>query len=267
MTDATTSGPPVGEHAPFWVRVDRDVVQVAGPDAASYLGSQVSQDLRPLQVGQSAWTFLLQPTGKVDVLARVTRTDDDTFVLDTDAGFGEVLTARLARFKIRVRAELSPLAWTCIAVRGGDASASVQEADADAAVVVGWGGGLDLLGAAPRPPADVRAGDADDLLAARIEAAWPAMGAEIRPGETIPAELGATVVGAAVSFTKGCYPGQELVERLDSRGAWAPRSLQVVDVPPGTAAGDEVQRDGGPVGTVTSVAGTRALALVRRAAG
>ena len=49
------------------------------------------------------------------------------------------------------------------------------------------------------------------------------MGAEIVPGETIPAVTGVT--GVAVSFTKGCYPGQELVERMDSRGAEAPASL------------------------------------------
>ena len=70
----------------------------------------------------------------------------------------------------------------------------------------------------------------------------------------------------AVSFTKGCYPGQELVERMDSRGVVAPRVVQVVDVPVGTVAGDPLVRDGDSIGTVTSVAGTRALAFVKRSA-
>ena len=61
----------------------------------------------------------------------------------------------------------------------------------------------------------------------RIAAGWPKMGAEIIPGETIPAETGLDDV--AVSFTKGCYPGQELVERMDSRGSTAPRHLEVLD--------------------------------------
>ena len=56
------------------------------------------------------------------------------------------------------------------------------------------------------------------------------------------------------------------LERMDSRGVIAPRVLQVVDVPPGTVAGDPLLRDGEPIGTVTSVAGERALALVKRSA-
>lgn len=245
----------------FWVRVPRDAVRLEGPDAQTYLHSQVSQDLRPLQVGASTWAFLLQPAGKVDVLVRITRTADDAYVIDTDAGFGDVMTARLRRFKIRVNAELEPLTWTSIAVRGVQTEAAEV---ADALVVVGWGDGADLLGADPQPPAGVREGTADELLAARVEAAWPAMGAEIVPGETIPAETG--VVAQAVSFTKGCYPGQELVERMDSRGASAPRLLRVIDVVDGTRPGDPVLRDGDEVGTVTSVAGRRAIASVKRTA-
>jgi tRNA-modifying protein YgfZ len=90
------------------------------------------------------------------------------------------------------------------------------------------------------------------------------MGSEIEPGETIPAETGVTA--AAVSFTKGCYPGQELVERMDSRGSIAPRLLQVVDVPVGAIVGDAIVSDGVEIGTITSVARARALAYVKRSA-
>jgi folate-binding protein YgfZ len=197
----------------FWTEYSRDVVEVVGPDAATYLQSQVSNDLRPMQVGDSRWSLLLQPTGKVDVLLRVWRVGDDRFVLDTDAGFGAVLVARLNRFKIRVKADIAALDWSCIAVRGASGQG-----------LVAWGEGYDLIDPSPSPPVDVPHGSADDLLAARIDAVWPAMGAEIVPGESIPAELGVNDV--AVSFTKGCYPGQELVERMDSRAATAPRSLR-----------------------------------------
>jgi len=225
----------------FWCEYARDVLQVSGPDAATYLQSQLSQELRPLAVGGSAWTFVLQPTGRIDVLARVWRTADDVFVLDTDAGYGDVLAARLARFKIRVKADIAPLPWRCLAVRGEGAGA--------VGGLASWGGGVDLLGPDPQPPAGAVAGSADALLAARIDAVWPQMGAEILPGETIPAETGITDV--AVSFTKGCYPGQELVERMDSRGAAAPRRLQRVRV-------------ADRVGEVTSAAGGWALAYVKR---
>ena len=240
----------------FWTEYPRDVVQVSGADATTYLQSQVSNDLRPLQVGDSAWSFLLQPTGRVDVLLRVWRTADDTYVLDTDAGFGVVMVARLNRFKIRVKADIVPLEWRCVAVRGTSDTAGT--ADPGVERLVAWGEGYDLLGASPLVPVDVPQGDAVLLLEARVQAAWPQMGIEIVPGETIPAETG--VIDLAVSFTKGCYPGQELVERMDSRAATAPRSLQRLTL----AEASTLQAEGHA--TITSVAGEMALALVKRSA-
>jgi folate-binding Fe-S cluster repair protein YgfZ len=67
-----------------------------------------------------------------------------------------------------------------------------------------------------------------------------------------------------VSFTKGCYPGQELVERMDSRAAEAPRSLRRLAVAEGTAPGDPVLDGDEVVGVVTSVSGTAAIASVKR---
>jgi folate-binding protein YgfZ len=231
-------------------------VQVVGPDALTYLHSQLSQDVKSLPVGASTWSFLLQPTGRVDVVLRVWRTGDDTFVLDTDAGFGAVMVERLNRFKIRVKVEIAPLAWRCLAVRG--------EGAGKVAGLASWGDGVDLLGDDPQPPADAAIGTANDLLAARVAARWPQIGSEIRPGETIPAETNISEV--AVSFTKGCYPGQELVERMDSRAAAAPRTLRLVEVPAGTAPGDAFMLDGAVAGTITSVSGGLALAYVQRSA-
>jgi folate-binding protein YgfZ len=239
--------------SPFWVAVPRDVVQMAGPDSGTYLQGQVSQDLLPMAVGDSRWTFLLQPAGRVEVLARVWRTADETFVLDTDAGYGDVLVARLNRFKIRVKADVEPLAWRSVAVRG---------AGAPGGVVGWWDRDGDLLGPDPQPPAGIDEATPEQWELARVEAGWPAMGSEIVPGETIPAETGITAV--AVDYKKGCYPGQELVERMDSRGAAAPRQLRVLTVAEGAKAGDPVTHEGKDVGVLTSVAGTVALGYVRR---
>ena len=172
-------------------RHDRDTVTVTGADAMTYLQSQLSQDIRDLEVGDARWTFLLEPNGRIDVLARVTRDADDVYRLDTDAGFGEALLERVNRFKIRVRADVE----------------------------------LTTL--------DRASGPTKRRMRARIEAGWPRMGAEIITGETIPAETGLNAV--AVDFKKGCYPGQELVERMDSRAAVAPRSLRRLDVAEGAA--------------------------------
>ena len=72
------------------------------------------------------------------------------------------------------------------------------------------------------------------------------------------------IAEVAVDFKKGCYPGQELVERMDSRGAAAPRRLRILTVPDGARPGDPIEHDGNEVGVLTSVAGTRALGYVKR---
>ncbi len=87
----------------------------------------------------------------------------------------------------------------------------------------------------------------------RIAHGVPAMGAELTD-DTIPAEAGQWLIDASVSFTKGCYTGQELVARIDSRGGNVPRPVRllVVDGEFPVASGAEVRLDGQPVGTVTS---------------
>ena len=84
--------------------IERLVFTVSGPDAGKYLHSQLSNDVASLLVGQSRYSFVLEPMGKVIALVRVTRTEEETFILDTEnvAGLDEQLLARLNRFKIRV---------------------------------------------------------------------------------------------------------------------------------------------------------------------
>ena len=91
------------------------------------------------------------------------------------------------------------------------------------------------------------------------------MGSEITTS-TIPGELG--VNDRSVSFTKGCYTGQELVARIDSRGGNVPRHLRLVRVEGDAPVGAPVEHDGREVGSLTSVAtdggGTVALAILAR---
>jgi folate-binding protein YgfZ len=239
------------EPVAHWV--PRDVVRVVGTDAASFLQGQLSQDVAALGEGGSAWSFLLQPTGKVAALVRVVRLADNEFVLDTDAGWGEAVIDRLNRFKLRVRVEIEALPWRCLAVRG----VSVEGA------VPAFGEGADLLGEDPAVPEGARLGDLADYERLRIVHTWPAMGSELTE-RTIPAETG--IVDRTVSFTKGCYTGQELVARIDSRGGHVPRHLRTLRVEQGAEVGDPVVVDGREVGTLTSVAGTVALAYVHRSA-
>jgi tRNA-modifying protein YgfZ len=251
----------------FWCDWPRDFVEVTGADAEAYLQSQLSQDIRELQVGAAVWSFLLQPNGKLDAMVRVTRVDDARFVLDVDSGFGAAVLVRLERFRIRVKVEMEPLAWRCVAVRGPGASEQVRPGPtAGGWWVASWWAdptALDAIGPAPIPPDAVPEGDGARLEAARIEIGWPAAGFELTD-RTIPAELGPLLV-LGVSFTKGCYPGQELVERMHSRGAVAPRLLRRVRCDGGVASpGDVILVDAQEVGRITSSAGTNALALVAR---
>jgi len=255
----------------FWVEVPRDAVRVTGPDAVTFLQGQVSQDVAGLPVGSSAWSFVLQPQGKVDSWFRITRTDRDELVLDVDGGFGAALVARLERFKLRTKADFELLdGWRAVAVRGVPRPGGVPAPNL--AIDSGWGlEGFDLIGPAPEPPDDVRAGTLEEYEALRIECGVPAMGRELTE-RTIPAEAGQGVIDRSVSFTKGCYTGQELVARIDSRGGNVPRRLQglILDGEDLPATGAAVVIEGAEVGTVTSAARSDrldavvALAYVKR---
>lgn len=200
----------------------RDVVRVVGPEAETYLQGQLTQDVAAIAPGDSAWSFLLQPQGKVDALVRVTRVGADEFTLDVDAGSGPTVVARLQRFKLRTKADIA-----------------LVEEHAE-------GAGRD---------------DASER--ARIERGWPAMGAELDE-RTIPGETG--LVPETVSFTKGCYTGQELVARIDARGNNVPRHLRILRASSGVIEqGAAVVVDAREVGTVTSSVGDVALAYVGRA--
>jgi len=270
-----------------------DVVVVEGADAASYLQGQLSQNTETLTVGHSTWSFLLQPQGKVDAWFRLTRRSDEVFIIDVRQGFGEAVVERLNRFKLRVEAELG-LVETCrVVVRGSEPSVDaprLADAIGGLAVPADWSGQGD-----PGRPYDVlgissanQAVTAEAMIDAantalpgalqaegayvewdRIERAIPAMGLELDES-TIPAAVG--VVDVSADFTKGCYVGQELVARVDSRGSNTPTKLvQVTAVTDlGVNPGSALSVEGVDAGTLTSaeVGGGRliGLAYVKRSA-
>lgn len=206
------------------VEIGRDVIEASGPDTDAFLQGQLSQDVSGLAVGASAPALLLEPQGKLVAWLRLHRVAENDVLLDVEAGFGPAVLARLGRFKLRTRCDLEPLTgWRALALRGPRSA----EVDTSSATVVApslWPGlgGVDLLGPDVEVPLGVRLCSMEAYEAVRIEAGVPRMGAELVEG-LIPAEAG--IVEASVSFTKGCYTGQELVARIDSRGGNTPRRL------------------------------------------
>ena len=244
--------------SPTAVRTSRDVVTAAGPDALTFLQGQLSQDLTNLAPGEATWSFLLQPQGKVDAWLRVHRAGHEELRLDVDTGFGAAVVTRLERFKLRTKCDLALAEATpVIAVRG---------AMVEGGLSCGWPGpgGVDLIGVdADEIPAGVDEADAAWLESMRVAAGVPRMGAELTEA-TIPAEVGQWIIDLSVSFTKGCFTGQELVARIDSRGGNVPRRLRAVVADRPLAAGAAVVVGGAEVGRVTSVAGPVGLAYVQR---
>ena len=250
------------------VRRPRDVVAVVGPDARTYLQGQLSQDVEALEVGGSAETFLLQPAGKVDAWMRVSRLADDHFLLDVEDGFGPQVVARLTRFLLRTDCTVQEAQWDLVTVIDAEASAFSPPVGG-LALAVEWPGlvAVDLLGPSVELPAGLAEGSSRDWEARRIAAGIPAMGSEM-DSTTIPGATG--VVERSASFTKGCYTGQELVARVNSRSAGTPtRIVRAVGSGPAPAVGSDVTVDSDPAGHLTSVAtlgdGFVALVSVRRA--
>jgi len=245
------------------------VVSVEGADTFSYLQSLVSQDLDGLGDGESVRSLLLQPQGKLTAVFRLIRVDGEHAVLVTDEGFGPVLADALNRFRIRVKADVTDRSdtWSVLSVRGG-AAAPVHGAYTLPAV-----GGVDLVGAADVITLEratlveqgASLGNPEMFERERIEAGVPRLGVDIDE-KTIPQE--AFLERDAVSFSKGCFLGQELVCRIDTRGHVNKylRRVEVAGAVP--QPGADVVIDDRSVGTLTSVAvtptGAVALGMLRR---
>jgi folate-binding protein YgfZ len=249
---------------PFQARIARDLVVVDGPDATSFLQSLVSQDLDTLAVGAGGHSLLLQPQGKLLVDLYAVHLEPDAWWCVCEGGFGEALASGLSRFKIRVKADVRQVSVAALAIRGmqPEAAPDVQ------LIAVDWAGGLafDAIGseaaiAALSDAVALPLLDADAYERARIEAGVPRQGLDTDE-RTIPQEAGLELV--AVSFTKGCFVGQELVCRIDTRGR-VNRHLRRLRAPAGSMArGMTVAFEGREVGEVTSAAGAVALAMLRR---
>jgi folate-binding protein YgfZ len=241
----------------------RSFVAVRGPEAASYLNRMVSNEVEALAVGESCEALLLTPKARIVAPLRAWRRADDDFLLLTEPEAGERLLRELLRSRFAAKCEIALEEHRSVVVLGAEEFVLNQHQ-----VVVNLDYGVpavELVDADPPEGAEPIA--EEDLERLRILARTPRLGREL-DDRVMPAEAG--LEHRSISFTKGCYPGQEPVARLHFRGH-PNRGLRVVvldagELPPYDA---ELVHDGKAVGRITSAArdperGMVALAYVRR---
>jgi folate-binding protein YgfZ len=206
---------------------------VKGPDAEDFLQRMVSNDVTQ---GELFDALLLTAKARLVAPLRIWRRGADDFLLLTEPELGEAVRTTLLRARFAAKCEIEPEEHTSMLVWNGDFAQAEELIDADVEPTV----------------------DADALERARIEAGIPAWGKELDES-ILPAEAG--LDATHISFTKGCYPGQEPIARLHYRGH-VNRKLRVLDVE-SAKPGDEVMHEGKVVGRVTSAVPGLALGYVR----
>jgi tRNA-modifying protein YgfZ len=242
----------------------RSYVSVNGPDAASYLNRMVSNEVEALDVGGSCEALLLTPKARVIATMVVWRRGADDFLLLSEPGSGERIARELLRSRFAAKCEIALEEHRSTVMLGGEPPATdrhelgLPTTDYGVAAV-------ELVDA--DPPGEAMPIDESELERLRILARTPRLGREL-DDRVMPAEAG--LEERAISFTKGCYPGQEPVARLHYRGH-PNRGLRVLALDGGElpAYDAELSLEGKVVGRVTSAApdpehGVVALAFVRR---
>jgi folate-binding protein YgfZ len=218
----------------------RAYVRVQGPDAADFLQRMLSNDVE--QDADIFSALLLTAKGRIIATVRVWRRSPENFLLLTEPELGETVRATLQRARFAAKCEIEPEQHTSQLVFGvaeglpGELPGTVEVLDSDFETTV----------------------DDEEVERLRIETRVPAWGKEL-DSTVLPAEAG--VDRTHISFTKGCYPGQEPIARLHYRGH-ANRELRAIDVD-AAKPGDEIRFGDKVVGRITSAVAEVALGYVR----
>ena len=268
---------------------ERGVIAVTGPDGAEYLQGQVTNDVEALGAGEGQYAALLDRKGKMQTDLRVLRVGAEEIQIDLEPAPKDQALRHLTMYSIGrdvavTDATAERALLSLIGPRAAEIAASPPLPEfANEAVTVA---GIEALAVGTRDGIDLfcAATDRDRLLAAlteagavevtpeaaeivRVEAGIPRFGAEMDAG-TMPAE--AAIVEDAVSFTKGCYIGQETVARLHYKGK-PNRHLRGLKLSGAAAPGAALRLGEKEVGTlggavVSPALGPIGLAIVRREA-
>jgi folate-binding protein YgfZ len=267
----------------------RGAIDILGPDGAEFLQGQLTNDVEALAVGEGQYAALLDRKGHMQTDVRVLRVGDDAILLDTEPQTKDAALKHLTMYSIgrdvqvgdatAERAFVSLIGPRAAEIAGSPplpefANEATKLASVDV-LAVGTRDGIDILfPAAERERLIAALTDAGAVEVSpeaveilRVEAGVPRFGAEMDAG-TMPAE--ASIVEDAVSFTKGCYIGQETVARLHYKGK-PNRHLRGLKLSAAAAPGAALRLGEKEVGTlggavVSPALGPIGLAIVRREA-
>lgn len=235
----------VATVTPTLVLLSRGYVAVTGPEAADFLERMVSNEVASLEPGEARPALLLTPKGRIVAPLRAVREGPEAFLLITEAELAELVASALVRARFAATCEIEVRPYHGY-LRLGDGE-GIRNDDYGVEAYESW------------DEAECEAAPADQLEPLRIDAATPAWGKELDES-VLPAEAG--LDETHISFTKGCYPGQEPIARLHYRGH-PNRRLRVLEVE-AASPGDEIFHGEKAVGRVTSAVAGRALGYVRR---
>lgn len=226
---------------------ERDVLMAEGLDTEAYLHGQISQNVDDMTDGESRLSFLLEPKGNIESCFRVTRLEESRYLLDTELGHGELLQSSLERFKLRSKTEFIPQRWMMVSIFGDRTTIDIPQGLLT--LESSWSGveHVDLLG--EDPLVELPECDHDEYERLRCRYGLPVIGREFQVG-SIPNET--DLLSLAVSFDKGCYRGQELVERIDSRKGGR-KLLRRIRSDDALSAQEALFEDGQRVGEVLTV--------------
>jgi tRNA-modifying protein YgfZ len=212
----------------------RSFVRVSGPDAADYLQRMVSNDVEALAVGEACPALLLTAKARVIAPLVVWRRGDEDFLVLTEPELGEAVRTHLLRMRLRARCEVEAEQHEAVLLfdDGGERGFATD-----------FPGAREAVGAGLEPTLSE-----DELERRRVAAGVPRWGREI-DDRVLPAEAG--LEATHISFSKGCYPGQEPVARLHYRGH-PNRGLRVLRLDELPAYDAELVYEDKVVGRVTS---------------
>ena len=262
----------------------RGKIRVTGQDRARLLHAMTTNSVVELGPGRGCYAFFLNAQGRILADARILCFEDH-FLLDTEPETAAKVMAHLDKYIIAddVTLEDATSEFVTIGVEGPGAAELLQSLGAalpaERHAFLEWGsrwvvhsdstgaGGYWLLAPAAEKDAILAhlqaegavPADAEDARTVRLEHGRPRYGEEFGEAQ-IPQE---TQLMHAVHFSKGCYLGQEIVERVRSRGH-VNRLLVQLRLPAGAkvAAGTELTADGKPAGEIASAAVSPALGQV-----